>query len=271
MSQPEQTASVSAGAQDGPATPVGPDSDQLAYDPAAFTLADMVRCGQALRLLAAESASMEEAGQRVTGYLYQRLRESASNNRACVLVRSFKTHAYAGLSQDLRDFAVSMAAGTAIDKDTKCLTLLATSGDEPQWNSRRTSKGHRAIPLISEAMVGQFPMIAQLIRQLGLATSDFIRTRDQIIKELDQRKFGVFHVPVATNSPFIPAQNDFVAPYGVASVLGFGGMLPDGDLFVVIIFARVPIPASTAEMFRTIALNLKLGLLASLDKPVFAD
>jgi hypothetical protein len=88
---------------------------------------------------------------------------------------------------------------------------------------------------------------------------------------LDQRKFGVFHVPVATNSPFIPAQNDFVAPYGVASVLGFGGMLPDGDLFVVIIFARVPIPASTAEMFRTIALNLKLGLLASLDKPVFAD
>ncbi len=161
-----------------------------------------------LRLLAAESASMEEAGQRVTGYLYQRLRESASNNRACVLVRSFKTHAYAGLSQDLRDFAVSMAAGTAIDKDTKCLTLLATSGDEPHPNSRRTSKGHRAIPLISEATVGQFPGDCPTDTPLGLATSDFIRTRDQIIKELDQRKFGVlFHVPVATNSSFIPAQN----------------------------------------------------------------
>lgn len=250
---------------------VGPDSDHPAYDPAAFTLADMVRCGAALRNLGNESSSMEEAAQKVTGYLYHHLRDRASNNRSCVLVRLFKTHAYAGLSQELHDFAVSMAAGAALDQDTKCLTLLATSGDDPQWNSPRTSEAHRAIPLVSEAMVEQLPMIAQLIRQLGLETTDFVRTRPEIIKELDQRHFGVFHVPVATNSPFIPAQKDFVAPYGIASVLGFGGMLPDGDLFIVIIFTRVAIPASTAEMFRTIALNLKLGLLALLDKPVFAD
>ena len=57
---------------------------------------------------------------------------------------------------------------------------------------------------------------------------------------------------------------------GIGSVLGFGGMLPDGELFTVIIFARVAIPTPTAEMFRTIALNLKLGLLAILGKPVFA-
>jgi hypothetical protein len=42
-------------------------------------------------------------------------------------------------------------------------------------------------------------------------------------------------------------------------------------LFALIIFARVPIPASTAEMFRTIALNLKLGFLELLDQPVFID
>lgn len=271
MSQPEHTAPTSAGAQGAAATPMGPDSDQLAYDLAAFALGDMVRGGRALRLLAVESASMEEAAQKVTGYLYQHLRDKTSNEHCCVLVRLFKTHPYAGLSQDLRDFAVSMAAGAALNQDTKCLTLLASAGDDPQWNSPRTSKGHRAIPLISEAMVDQLPMIAQLIRQLGLATSDFVRTRAEIIKELDEKKFGVFHVPVATDSPFIPAQKDFVAAYGIASVLGFGGMLPDGDLFVVIIFARAPIPASTAEMFRTIALNLKLGLLALMDKPVFAD
>jgi hypothetical protein len=57
---------------------------------------------------------------------------------------------------------------------------------------------------------------------------------------------------------------------GIGSVLGFGGMLPDGELFTVIIFARVAIPTPTAEMFRTIALNLKLGLLAILGKPVLA-
>jgi hypothetical protein len=119
-------------------------------------------------------------------------------------------------------------------------------------------------------MVGEFPMIAQLIRQLGLTTTELLQPTTQIIKDLGQRQFGVFHVPVAANSPFIPAQQEFVAHYGIASVLGFGGILPDGNLFAAILFARVSIPASTAEMFRTIALNLKLGLLALLEKPVFA-
>jgi hypothetical protein len=104
----------------------------------------------------------------------------------------------------------------------------------------------------------------------GLTTTDLLRTTPEIIKDLNQKSFGVFHVPAAVNSPFVPAQKDFVVPYGIASVLGFGGILPDGELFAVIIFARVAIPTSTAEMSRTIALNLKLGLLAILDKPVFA-
>lgn len=69
----------------------------------------------------------------------------------------------------------------------------------------------------------------------------------------------------------MPAQKDFVVPYGIVSVLGFGGFLPDGNLFAVIIFARVPTSPSVAEMFRTVALNLKLGLLALSDKPVFVD
>jgi len=62
-----------------------------------------------------------------------------------------------------------------------------------------------------------------------------------------------------------------VTPYGIASVLGFGGMLSNGDIFVAIVFSRVSIPCATAEMFRTIALNLKLSLMDLLDKPVFAD
>jgi hypothetical protein len=48
-------------------------------------------------------------------------------------------------------------------------------------------------------------------------------------------------------------------------------MLPNGSVFAVIVFARVAIPAPTAEMFKTISLNLKLGILAILDKPIFAE
>ena len=53
-------------------------------------------------------------------------------------------------------------------------TLLATAGDEPEWNSRHTSRGHAAIPLPSARIVERFPMIAQLIRQLGFDVADVV-------------------------------------------------------------------------------------------------
>ncbi len=242
-----------------------------AYDLTRFTLADMVRCGAALRMLAGNAASMEEAAQLITRYLYDNLRGTASSERCCALVRLFKTEPYANLSDELRRRADSMAGGACRSPDTRCLSLLASAGDNPQWNSRRTSKGHQCIPLASEAMVERFPMIAQLIRQLGLSTAEFLGTAPEIIRDLEQSTFGVFHVPVASGSPFIPAQKDFVAPYGIQSVLGCGGLLDAGELFALIMFARVAIPGATADMFRTIALNLKLGFAGLLDKPVFAD
>jgi hypothetical protein len=272
MSQPERRAPTSARVAGPVGKPPGPVDVHVAHDLTRFTLADMVRCGEALRLLATEATSMEKAAQEVTRYLYQNLRERNSDNLSCVLVRFFRTFIYARLAQDLREAAAAQTFLSAdVSKDTKCLTLLATVGDDPRWNSRYTSAAHKCIPLFSEAIVERFPMISQLIRQLGLTTSDLLHATPELIKELDQRSFGVFHVPVALNSPFVPAQADFVAPHGVSSVLGFGGMLPDGDLFAVIIFARIAIPSSTADMFRTIALNLKVGLLDLLDKPVFAD
>ncbi|MGE5296319.1 MAG: hypothetical protein ACM3VT_15965, partial [Solirubrobacterales bacterium] len=71
------------------------------------------------------------------------------------------------------------------------------------------------------------------------------------------RTFNVFHVPEAVGSPDIPEQAEFVIPHGVRSVLGFGGMLPGRDLFAVILFSQVPIPRSTAELFRPLALCVK--------------
>jgi hypothetical protein len=268
MSHIGHTASTSRGIADSIGKPAAAD-DRPAYDLTRFTLADMVRCGAALRRLATESTSMEDGAQRVTRYLYENLRDkTASDSRSCVLVRFFKTHLYGQLIEELREAAAVSSA--PLTKDTKCLTLLATAGDEPEWNSRQSSGMNKCIPLLNKAMVEQFPMISQLIRQMGMSTTDLLRTTPKIIKDLNRKNFGVFHVPAAVNSPFVPAQKEFVVPYGVLSVLGFGGMLPDGELFTVIIFARVAIPTPTAEMFRTIALNLKLGLLAILGKPVFA-
>ena len=271
MSRRLQPSAASVRDDDEGQKPAVPAADQFTYDLSRLTLADMVRCGGALRGLAAASATMEEAAGAVTRHLYDNLKDKNSGDRCCVLVRFFKTHVYAQLPSQLQKFAAANAAGTSLGDDTKCLTMLGTAGDEPRWNSRQTSQGHQCIPLASEAIVDQFPMIAQLVRQLGLTTTELLRATPEIIDDLKQKSFGVFHVPVAVGSPFIPAQQDFVKPHAIASALGFGGMLPDGELFVVIIFSRAEVPAAAAQMFRTIALNLKLGILALLEMPVFAD
>ena len=79
-----------------------------------------------------------------------------------------------------------------------------------------------------------------------------------------------FHVADARGSQFVPAQSSFVVPFGVRSVLGFGGVIPGGSFFVVLMFSRAPISAEVAELFRTIALGAKLVLLAHAGRKIFA-
>jgi hypothetical protein len=71
-------------------------------------------------------------------------------------------------------------------------------------------------------------------------------------------------------SPYVPAQREFVIPYGVKSVVGFGGLLPTGDLFAVILFTRVDVPRESAELFKTLALSTKLAMVSVEQARVFA-
>ena len=112
-------------------------------------------------------------------------------------------------------------------------------------------------------------MIASLLRQMGLKLDAALYPDSRLILDADQHTFNVFHVQHAPGSPSIPAQAEFVMSYGIRSVLGFGGLLPGGELFTVIMFSRVTIPRETADMFRTIALGVKLALLPFAGGPVF--
>jgi hypothetical protein len=247
-------------------------SASTSYDLTRFTLADMVRCGRELRRLGASSSpAMEETAELIVRHLYEHFAERDSGRRACVLVRLFKTHRFADLGDGLREFAQALTPSARLSPEIKCLTMLASVGEEPNWNSRRDSRHHQAIPLLSEAALDEIPMISRLLNQFGLKLSDLAPAQPEVVDDLNRRSFSVFHVPVARDSPAIPAQQDFVVPHGIESVLGFGGILPDGNLFAVVIFARVTIPAATAEMFRTIALNVKMALMPALQGRVFIE
>jgi hypothetical protein len=235
-----------------------------------FGLSEMLRCSTELRRATKDAPTMEEAAQRVCRVLYEEL-VTSEKSRACALVRCYKTHPFGKLEPELQSFAKAVLHGKTTGPAMRCLTLLGTVGDQPAWNSRRTSAGHQAIPLPSAEIIEKAPMIAQLIRQFGLELTDVVQPTTDLVRGLTGKTYGVFHVPEAAGSPYIPVQKDFVLKFGIRSVVGFGGSLPSGDLFAVILFARVPVSTETADRFRNLALDVKSGFFPYREGDVFAS
>lgn len=189
---------------------------------------------------------------------------------ACALVRIYKTHLFRDLDAELQAFARGIEPKADAIRDLRCLTLVATAGDLPAWNSRHASRSHKAIPLSSEETVAQAPMVAQLITQLGVSVATVLRPDPALLMDTRDKAQNVFYVPRAAGSPYIVAQSDFVIPHGIESVIGFGGLLSSGDLVVAILFSKVPISASTADHFKVVGLNFKLAMLPFVRKPLFS-
>lgn len=223
----------------------------------------------ALRKIGVGAANMEEVANRIVQYFYDHFIDGQTGQPALALVRVFKTHPYKDLEPNLR----TLVQHTLPQEPTptlRCLALLATRGDVPAWNTRQSSQGHQVIPLVSTELVAQSPMISQLVRQLGLDIGAVLEPDPAVVIDLEQRTFNVFHIAEAKGSPYVPAQQEFVIPHGIQAVLGFGGMLPSGNLLATIMFAKTSISRDTADMFKTLALNMKLAVLPFDSKTVFA-
>lgn len=227
------------------------------FDLETFSLVQMLQCGRGLRQAAASATSIEDAANSIVGYLYGNCRFQATGAHSCPLVRFYMTRPYSSLVPDLRAFAERQMGGVAAKPAMKCLTLMATVGQRSEWCDRRLSVGHRAIPLPSASIVEQAPMIAQLIKQMGLDISVIVEPSPEVLTELAGKTYNIFHVLEAKGSPHIPAQADFVERYDIRSVVGFGGVVHTGDLFAVIMFSRARIPAEAAARFKNIALDVK--------------
>ncbi|MEM7727051.1 MAG: ATP-binding protein [Cyanobacteria bacterium P01_A01_bin.45] len=245
------------------------------YDLSQMTLRDMSECGKALRHSGDNVTCMEEASNKIIQYIYENFIDKHSSTKACALVRLFKTHSYGKLTVDLQKYVQNCfrkeLGQKQIPDDLKCLTLLGTAGELPEWNSRDRSNGHQAIPLVNEAAISAIPMISQLIQQLGLDIGVLLTPQVSLITDLEQKMYNVFYVPHALNSPYIPAQDSFVKPFNIKSVIGFGGLLPSGNMFVLLMFSKVMIPETRVDLFRPLALNVKMALLPFDEGRVFTS
>ncbi|MEO1286731.1 MAG: hypothetical protein AAFV93_03110, partial [Chloroflexota bacterium] len=100
------------------------------------------------------------------------------------------------------------------------LALSGTIGREKAWNSRLQSAGHRLLP--DDAF--ETPMLRAALHQLG-----FTPDSDGFIRSLNDLS-NYFHVEQALGSPYIVAQEEFVKPYGIESVVGIGSMFASGAM-----------------------------------------
>lgn len=239
------------------------------YDLTHFEIKETVWSGQELRSLAGDAVSMQQCAGRVVDLLYNCFQTPPSCDASCALVRCFKTHRFAALPLPLQTIVRARQPDQEPSPLMRCLVLLASRGDLPAWNSPQTSLAHRVIPLPTADIVEQAPMIARLIVQMGLTIQDVVHPEPAFLLDLERQTFNVFHIEDAVGSEFIPAQQTFVLPHRIRSVLGFGGILPSGEIFTIVMFAKVHVSRETAELFRTLALSVKLAFLPFAENRVF--
>ena len=231
------------------------------YSLACFSISDMTECASELRKLGAGASSAQEVAQRIASYLYRQLGNDQTGRQDCALVRCFFTRAYRELDSQSQDCARQVLGRAPDSSDMKCLTLLGTAGERPEWNERDRSRRYRSIPLAGKQFVSQFPMFSQLLQQLGVELKSKTQPDSDLLVDWTEQTLNVFHVTEAKGSTFVPAQEEFVIPFGIESVLGFGGVLPSKELFTVILFSKQKISRETAELFKPLALSVKLALL----------
>jgi hypothetical protein len=216
--------------------------------------------------------SLEEAAQALAAALYIQFAESA------ILTRVYVTVPFAALPPLMREFVQALpGAAAALDETTPVLSLVGTQGQKIDWNDRRKSRQHRAIPLISAEFVDGIPMIARLLRELGVPL-DWMDSHDarRLVTTIGST-VGLFYVEDAVRAvddrgrKVIPAV-DFIFAYNVKSVFGAGGAYSSGQMLVVVVFfCRDLVARTTAELFLSLV-DLFRGKTASLVAPpkVFA-
>jgi two-component system, NtrC family, sensor kinase len=175
----------------------------MPYDLANLRLSEMTELGIALRGLGAGAQSKEQIANQVVDILHNEFVDPNTRAPVCALARFYLTTEYANLDDRLRAIA-DQSMNERLAADTRCLTLLATSGEEPVWRSRTTSVSHQVVPLPNKQVVQSIPMISQLMTQLGIDLGMVVAPKPSLVLELEQRSYNVFFVPDAIGSPVYP-------------------------------------------------------------------
>ncbi|MBI4817545.1 MAG: hypothetical protein HY791_14890 [Deltaproteobacteria bacterium] len=197
--------------------------------------------------------------------VYEGLEESL------VLARAFLTVPYGSLPSRQQSFAAELARTVELleilTPHTPVHSLVATRGRDPRWNRLDESRGHVAIPLLSEKFVGSIPMMSRLLRDLGLPLSWVQDPGAALERQLLGSEVGCFWIADPRGAvddlgrKIIPAQ-EFVTSHGVESVFAVGGVMFGGAVFTLILFAKDRVESRTPRAFMPLISQVKAILVS---------
>jgi len=188
-----------------------------------------------------------------------------------VLARAFLTVPYATLPPGRRRFAEELAHAAhladLLAPHTPVLCLLATRGSLPAWNHCGQSRGHAAIPLLSDAFVASIPMLSRLLKELGLPLTWVQDPGMDLERQTLGTEVGLFFVADARaaideQGRQIIAAQPFVAEHGVRSVFAVGGTVFGGAALSLIFFARDAIAQHRARAFMPLVNQMKAMIVS---------
>ena len=230
-----------------------------------FPLEESFRLWDTIEEQSEACAFLDAAAQNCTDLLYDRVQESLA------LVRVFATLRHQALPDTERVRCEKMAADhkieTLLSDETITLALMGTRGVQESWNYRAQSRDHLCIPLVSSEYVESIPMIASLMKDMGIGL-EWLDTKDtHIVVHNRGRSAGMFYVEDALTSvdnkgrKIVPCQA-FVREHQLKTVFGVGGAYPDGTFIAIVFFTRDALTRLDIERFLPLVHALKAGTMS---------
>ncbi len=220
----------------------------MQIDISELTLARVFDLSQSIKVKCKDKSNLEQVAQELMKTLCQTI-ITDSDNSAIVLGRLFKSCSYSDLTEDIQNYIQQRGNANAITPESKFLTLLGTWGELEEWQHIEESKNYKAFSLNDKDVLYKFPMLSAVFNQIGYNIPTETEPDKSIIIDDQDKEYGVFYVKDATGNKLVPKQAEFVEPYGVKSVIGFGGRYGNNNIYSIILFFRECISRQTAELF----------------------
>ncbi len=207
----------------------------MPVDESGWSWAQILDCCIRVRNAPTEAGSLAEVATTIVRELRGAF-PAGSDQLAFVLARLFTAERLEDLPERLQQLAANRSA-EPLAPGTRCLTLLGTDGDLVEWQSPTTSRAHQVIPLPSRDPLSRAPTVAALVRELGMDAAALLDEVDPADFDRVGTHSDVFYVADAPGIQRLIPDQLLVAEHGVRSVVGFGGLLPAGRMFAVVLFS----------------------------------